>query len=62
MICSECKHEGYIEKADLKVTGDKSPEEKTKIYKTLVFKCRNKKCINFGKEIGQEDILIYEEK
>ena len=58
MKCPLCNTQGYI-------TGKKNvfKKEEGKLYSRMTFECRNKKCANHGKVIGEKEteLPFYEE-
>ena len=48
MKCPLCDIEAQIASSKLVMIGDK-------LYRRQIFKCRNKNCPNFGKEVGRID-------
>lgn len=54
MLCPECKTEAAIMESGYEVSGDTSPNTKTRLFAVLKFHCRNPKCPRYGKEIGEE--------
>ena len=60
MVCSKCKTEGYIKHGEIVVEGDNSGETTTKVYNRAVFCCRNPNCSDYGNEIGEKKVLIYD--
>ena len=59
MLCKKCNTECFIDRTETIVEGDNSPDTETKVYKNLIYVCRNPKCTEFKKDIGEEKILIY---
>ena len=52
MKCKTCGLEAAIVRTELKLQNDDTPERETKVYKELVFACRNGRCPEHGKEVG----------
>lgn len=48
MVCPVCNVEAVISKATTVLN-----QQEVKIYKVLKYSCRNKKCKEFNKEIGE---------
>ena len=55
MVCPLCKTEARIERATNVMKGGK-------LYRKIVYTCRNKKCENFDKEVGTQLIELPFEK
>ncbi len=60
MQCPKCGLEATIVNSCTRVSGDNSPEEKTRVYTVQEFSCQNPACENHGKPLGQAEHLIYE--
>lgn len=58
MICPECKTEAAIMESGYEVRGDRAADTKTQLYSVLKFFCRNPKCPQYGKEIGEQKTEI----
>lgn len=56
MKCPKCGMDAIISESHNLITGDKSPDEKTRLYRVLTFSCRNPQCEQCGKEIGQQKL------
>ena len=52
MKCPKCNIEAAISSTKYVTTGDDSPETETKLFIEQKFTCRNRHCVDFGKEIG----------
>jgi len=48
--------DGMISESHNLITGDKSPDEQTRLYRVLTFSCRNPQCEQCRKEIGQQKL------
>lgn len=62
MKCAKCDVEPMISHSQIIVEGDTSPEEKTAVYRKLSFQCRNPKCENYNRTIGEERIKIFSQE
>ena len=49
MVCPVCNTQAVIKSSAMIFV-----EEEHKLYRNMVYACRNKKCENFDKEIGTE--------
>jgi len=49
MVCPVCNIEAVIQKTDTVLN-----KEEMKLYNVFHFSCRNKKCKEFNKEIGEQ--------
>lgn len=58
MKCEVCGMEAYISNKRLKFEGDESPDTETKAFNELTYKCRNKQCSQYEKEIGTEKVYL----
>lgn len=53
MVCPRCKCEAVISKSDYVFN-----TEEQKLYRKIVYKCRNKKCDKFNNEVGEDKYEI----
>lgn len=62
MICDKCGLEMRVTDSRNVVTGDKSPEEETRLYTVLTLACKNKQCSEYGRktEISNEQPITKE--
>jgi hypothetical protein len=62
MICDKCGLEMRVTGSRNVVTGDKSPDEETRLYTVLTLECRNKQCSAYGqkKEVSNEQPIAKE--
>lgn len=58
MECKKCGMEAIISDKQLRFEGDESPSTETKAYYALTYRCRNRHCENFDKEVGTENVYI----
>lgn len=59
MLCPKCNTAAQIRGTETKVRNDDTPSEKTEVYLVQEFVCRNGKCGDFGKVIGEAEHRIY---
>lgn len=60
MKCGKCGCEGIISSFRYEVEGDTSPDTQTKVYHVQTWTCRNKKCEEYGKKLGETRTLIFD--
>lgn len=58
MKCPECGVDGIIDAGRNEVEGDDSPDRKTRVFRVLVYRCRNPHCAQNGQEIGLERVEL----
>ena len=51
MLCDKCGLDMRVVSGRNVITGDKSPDEATKLYTVLTLECRNKQCTAYKKQI-----------
>ncbi|WP_312281829.1 hypothetical protein [Oscillibacter sp.] len=56
MKCPKCGMDAIISESHNRVEGDKSPTDQTRLFRVLVFQCRNPQCKLRGTEIGRQEL------
>jgi hypothetical protein len=63
MICEQCGLDMRVVGSRNVITGDKSPDEATRLFTVLTLECKNKQCSAYGqkKEVSNEQPIAEEE-
>lgn len=59
MLCAMCDNDMFIKKSRYEISGDKSPDTKTKVDVRHCFVCVNKSCGGYEREVEGEAIRLF---